>query len=416
MNALSLFYRFLLSKRSDSLIKSLARLAVVATFISVAALFIVLSIMNGFNKNIQRKLLAIEPHVSVDLSGLPSGQILPVDLNDLLKGSVEELVYYDEQDLIIRTVDGLFSGAIARGLDKESLQALITRMMKVKGEGTNPEFETSLEKDEVFIGADLARSLNLYQGDDFTLVPPETLLLPSGEIPKLQRARVKGLLQTDVAGFDTKVILYRKDHSFLTLKSSETRRPIVEIRLLQPENYKSVQEMIINKFSLNKNKVETWASRNSSLLFALRLEKIAMSALLILSILVTSFSINMVLLIFISEKQKDIGLFMALGLSKLKTRSLFFRVGFYLAILGSLAGLIFGLIFALYVENNPIRFMPDVYVDSSLPAEVQWMQLFLCFVGIVLLSLFASWWPIQKALEISPSDALRGLKSFRRIR
>ena len=105
MPAWKLFLRYLFSRRAESLIRSIAKLAIVATFIGVAALVLVMSIMNGFNRNIQNKLLAIEPHIAI------SSPAKDLDVSAVIGDELESTSLYSEQDLILRTVDGLFSGA-----------------------------------------------------------------------------------------------------------------------------------------------------------------------------------------------------------------------------------------------------------------------------------------------------------------
>jgi lipoprotein-releasing system permease protein len=384
----------------------------VATFISVAALIIVLSVMNGFNRNIENKLLAVEPHVAID--NLTAEQVTYV--RDRFGSRAEGVLQVFEQDLLIRTVDGLFSGGVARGFSAGDLQAFLSRVLRLKHEVNELPFDLELGPNEILMGAELARSLNIYQGDQVTLIPPESLLLPSGEIPFLERARVRALLQTDVPGFDTKMIVYNRDISLLRLAKTETLKNVTELRLADPGSHHWIAGEIRQEMKLEPHRISTWASRNSSLFFALKLERLAMMSLLGLSVIVTSFSIIMVLLIFIAEKQKDIGLFMALGMSGQRTRLLFGQIGLFLALTGSLAGFVFGTIASLLIEKYPLHFMPEVYVDTTLPSQVIWSDLLVALVGILVLSLIACSWPVVRAMRLTPTEALKGFTAFRRLR
>jgi len=411
LSSIKLFYRFLFSGRAESLIRALARLGVAATFVSVFSLVVVLSVMNGFAGNIQGKLLAVEPHIAVE--GAESQRVEEVFADQ--PDQLDEVLTYQEQDLILRTIDGYFSGAVARGLSQDHLEKFLVRALKVQPEALMVD-QLELGKNEIFMGFDLAKSLNVFQGDQVILIPPESLLLPSGEIPNLERGKVKGLLQTNVSSFDSKMVIYRNDVGLSRLSKTETIRSISEVRLKDPSQYLYWQNQLIERLQIPRQKVQSWASKNSTLLFALKLERWAMSTLLGLSVLVTSFSIIMVLLILISEKQKDIGLLMALGLSRARTRNLFGRVGLYLGLAGCILGLILGVFVSLFLQKNPLQFMPTVYVDSTLPSKVDFKEIFWISICLLSLTFIASFGPATQAIRRLPAEGLRGLNALRKIR
>ena len=410
MPAWKLFLRYLFSRRAESLIRSIAKLAIVATFIGVAALVLVMSVMNGFNRNIQNKLLAIEPHIAI------TSPAEDINVESVIGDELKNTSLYSEQDLILRTVDGLFSGGVGRGLKPDRLEEMLARIFQVQGyESLSLELD-SLGPNEIFIGVDLARSLNVYEGDEITVIPPESLLLPSGEVPLFERVRIKGLLQTDMPEFDTKVILFAEGLALNKFSKTKTLKRVMEIRLEDPNRHDFWKDKLITSLSLEEKNVETWSSRNSSLFFALKMEKMATLSLLGLSILVTTFSIIMVLLMIIAEKQKDVGLLMALGLSKKQTQVLFTKLGFLLAAAGTIGGLIFGLTVSYLIEKYPINFMPSFYVDRSLPSDVQADQIVILLIGLVLISFIAAYIPVKRALRMSPAEALKGIRAMRRVR
>jgi lipoprotein-releasing system permease protein len=389
MNPLWLTYRFLFSRRSESLVRTLARLGIAATFVSVFALIVVSSVMNGFNRNIHQRLLSVEPHLSIED---PESQDLE-RVRAWPEGAVETVSEFVESDVVLRTVDGLFSGAVARGYPAtEDILA-----------------SYDLAPNEVLMGQDLAQSLNLFQGDQITVIPPESLLLPSGEIPNLERVRIKALLRTNVASFDGKMMVFNRETSLLKITKGRQARRSANITLKNPEGASSLAQ----EFG---QRAQTWSSRNSSLFFALKLEKMAMNSLLALSVLVTSFSVIMVLLIFISEKQKDVGLLMSLGLSKKRTQRLFGAVGFFLAALGTVGGVLMGLLVSLYLQRFPLRLLPEVYQDTSIPAQVRTGEVLVILTGVVILCALAAFIPVLRVLRTEPSDALRGSNAYRKIR
>lgn len=375
-----------------------------SSFLTVFSLVVVISIMNGFNRNMAQKLLAVEPHISIAKESVSSRQAL----KDALPSGAK-LIEFEEQDLVIRTVDGLFSGALARGLSRSDLSELVARLAKASGRSVDLYFSPNeLLPDQVILGADLARSLNVLQGDELSLVAPESLLLPAGEIVPVERVRIAGVLQSDVASFDSQTLIYIKDPGLPQLRKSKTRVKRIDIHLDDPYSVASVLRNLQEASLKQDADVQTWQSSNLPLFFALRMEKWAMTLLLGLSVLVTSFSIVMLLLMLITEKRKDIGSFMAMGMSKARVARVFTGIGFLLASLGSLGGLTLGILVSGWLEKNPVAFMPSIYTDSTLPAQVQTGQMFIIGLFLIALAFFAAWLPVRQLTGGTPSENLRG--------
>lgn len=404
MLAFRLFKSYIFSSRSESLLRVLTKITLSSSFLTVFSLVVVISIMNGFNRNMAHKLLAVEPHVSVRKDAIEDRKVFLGSLPDGVK-----VTDFEEQDLVIRTVDGLFSGAVARGLSRDDISILVERLAKASGRSADLYFHPrDLEPDQVILGADLARSLNVLQGDDLSLVAPESLLLPAGEIVPVERVRIVGVLQSDVTTFDSQALIYLKDPGLNQLKNSKTRIEKVDIHLDDPYSVASVVEIIREKGLKPKANVQTWQSTNLPLFFALRMEKWAMTLLLGLSVLVTSFSIIMLLLMLITEKRKDIGVFMAMGLSKAQAGRMFTGIGFLLASCGSISGLVVGALVSRWLEKNPVAFMPSIYTDSSLPAQVQFTQVLIIAAFLLILAFLAAWLPVRQLTKGTPSENLRG--------
>ena len=133
------------------------------------------------------------------------------------------------------------------------------------------------------------------------------------------------------------------------------------------------------------------------------------SSFLSLSILITSFSIITVLILLLSQKSKDIGILMAMGLSRSRTKWIFARLGMILAALGSLWGLILGLTISYFLELYPLNILPDIYYDRTLPVVVSRSTIYLVTALCLLISFFGTWIPAQVSVRRSPSDSLKGI-------
>jgi lipoprotein-releasing system permease protein len=314
--------------------------------------------------------------------------------------------------VIIRTVDGNFGGAVARGVEAQTLKYILSETRKETianhTSSVDPapvaEESTELAKGEVMIGIDLARSLGIFEGDTITLIAPEALLLPSGEAPPFERVVVKSLVTTNIADIDEKVLYYGRGRSLLTFQNSPSRVSGFEVRLPHPEEFGPLKASL----ELHGFKVESWVDRNSSLFYALKMEKFAMGVFLALAGLVASFSIVTVLVLLLTQKRKDIGLLMGLGLSPRKTQTLFIQVGLILSAIGIGTGLILGIVVSLLLDRFPIPLLPEVYYDATIPADLSAIFIVGILIVAALVAFISAYIPARQTTRESPAEALRG--------
>lgn len=410
-----MFKHYLLSKRSGALVRIIAWHCILGVGMGVAALLIVLSVMNGFNLTIRGRMLNFEPHVVVTTVNRPTGNQL-ADLYHKLNGitPIEHIDRFEVQDLILRTQDGAFGGAIAKGYDHMALSGLLHRAGRVTHRHGQHPIETGdeavsdeddgepLKFNEVILGADLARGLGLFEGDDVILVPPETLLLPKGEVPKLQKFKVKSLVNTQVPDVDSKLLFYELDAKSVRGKALSLDTGF-ELRLIDP--YKA--DLIKAKLTELGFNAQTWAERDTSLFYSLKMESFLMALFLTLAVLITSFSIVTVMILLMNQKRKDIGLLQAMGLSLKRTRRVFFRVGILLSSVGIFGGIIVGTSVCFILDRYKLEVLPDVYTDTTLPAKLTWGIFFFVLGASIFIAVVGSWLPVKRYVLKHPSDSLR---------
>jgi lipoprotein-releasing system permease protein len=354
--------------------------------------------MNGFNRSITKKLLNIEPHLSVS----SSNENFLKDDTFLKSINATEYYKFSKQDVILRTFEGRFSGAIAKGIPTVAINDFLKRINKNQHEILN------LRWNEIIIGNDLARNLNVFEGDEIMIISPVSLIGPQGQLPQYERMRIKAIFISDVSEIDSNLILFPFSFDGLRFQNKANRQDGFEVYLKNPTEF-SVAQKKINKslFNFSDLVVESWADRNKSLFFALRLEKVAMMSFLGLSILITCFSLITVLIMLISQKRKEIGILMALGMSRSKTSKLFMYLGLFLSEIGLFGGLILGVLVSKMIEWYPMNILPDIYYDSSVPSELNYY--FVLFVAIFcfVIAFIAAYWPVKLYINKSPSENLR---------
>lgn len=393
-----LFRAYFFSKKTGSSVKVMSWLSLIGTAIGVFGLVMVLSVMSGFNENIKDRLLAYEPHVVVYDNNNEKQTLLTL-LSDRYK--VLDVLAFETKDIIIRTSGGLFQGASARGISRERMQTLVRENLDL------PLGEDEIKENEVIMNFDLARSLGALEGDFVDLIPPETMLKSLDANLKLKKVKLVGTFFSQLSDSkDSKLMIYLGEEH-VKPESKNVKRGF-EILLADPTQSTSVQKYLAKKGFKNS---ETWQERNSSLLLALKLEKLAMTIFLGLSALITSFSMMTVLLLLIHKKRQDMGILMSMGMSKGKIRFVFGLIGLLLSFTGVFLGLIPGIILSWIIERHPLQIMPSIYQDPYLPANFDmWLVLsvvFFCLL-ICILSFIV---PIIRISNLTPTKALRAVVS-----
>ena len=416
-----LFRHYLLSRRAGAVVRSVAWLCIIGVGVGVTSLIVVLSVMNGFNDSIRTKLLAVEPHLVVTIPGISKAEdISSAAIFQTLKRRPELRVdVYETQDVLLRTSDGLYGGAIARGVDAEALAYILNESRKA-GQAHRPTYpqdamqsdaqippaspeSSDLAPGEAIVGVDLARSLGLFEGDRAVAIAPEALLLPPGEAPPFERVIVKSLLTANVADIDGKMLYYARGKTLARLRDGASREVGFEVRLPDPTRFQDIKAQI----EATGAKVATWQERNSSLFYALRLEKFAIGAVLAAASLIASLSIVTVLVLLLSQKRKDIGALMAMGLSARRTQQAFVGLGLMLGLLGMGGGVIAGLTICFIIDRYPLPILPEIYYDATIPSTVDPWLVVTVLASSVVIAGVSAWLPARAHARLQPADALR---------
>lgn len=398
--------------------------------VSAFAFLTVLFVMSGMNKSIESRIVALEPHLSLKKENNKSVSFLE---NHIIKDFFKEhkakrISIYETQDVILRSMDGQFRGAIAQGFSRESLENFYYNLKELEKSKSNQRKEDINKKienkdsvvsdqwmqmeapamNEIFIGVDLARALGVFEGDYVMVLQPESLLLAPGETPTFEKVQIKKIITTNLNDLDSQGVFYIRDLALNSLRTSLSRQVGIEVWLEDPFLAKSLKKAMVEKLETEPGwVVETWMDRNSALFYALKLEKLMIGIFLGLAGLISSFSIITVLALLISEKTRDIAMLRTLGLSQKKTIDIFIKMGMVISLVGLLIGAFAALFMGMYIERNPINILPDIYYDSSIPARVDYVLFVLVLVVSVVISFLGSYIPTRALERITPSQALR---------
>lgn len=425
---LFLFKKLILSNRAGNLVRRISRLSMVSIGVSTFAFLLILFIMNGMNKSIESRVIALEAHLTIlpkdraNHKGLESDPIL----TQLRNYGAERYSFFDTQDVIIRTMEGQFKGAIAQGFVRKSFESL-SQKIKEQNEkhlkkSTAYPIDSQMweemdipESNEILIGVDLARSLGVFEGDYLMVLPPESLLMASGDAPIFEKVRIRKIVSTNLADLDSQYIFYMRDLTLASLKHSLSRQVGIEVWLKDAMDagrfQDDLQDWLADQKSDGKNGIEwsiqTWMDRNSALFYALKLEKFMIGLFLGLAGLIASFSILTVLALLISQKKRDIAMLRTLGMSQKSAIRYFIQIGVSLSLVGVSIGAVLGLVIGYLLEWYPINILPDIYYDSTIPAKVNLFLFFSVIFVTTLIAFLGSYLPTKAIEKISPAEVLR---------
>ena len=402
-----LLRKFLFSERAGALIKTISWFSIASVTIGVFALILVISIMNGFNRSMRWRLLAVEPHLVVEYDAKQKKSLEAWERirSDLLVSDKKVLLFdYHEQDLLVKTADGFFGGAEGRGVEQEAFAHLQKEIVRNSAYLKNRDFQPQmLNPGDAYVGIDLARELGILEGDEITVLPPEALILPPGEVPPFEKLFVAGIMATQIADIDRKALYYLKDKTLTSFANVASLKSGAEVRLTDPLNYQGLQE----EMSRSGLKVESWKDRNAALFGALRLEKFVVSVFLGLSALIACFSMITVIYLLMTQKRREIGLLMTLGLSSSEVSRVFTQLGGLLASFGLGGGLLTGLAASLYIQEFPLNILPDIYYDSRVYAVVDFQFVFFVALVAIVVGGLAAWLPARQFSRWTPAEALK---------
>ena len=330
--------------------------------VSVAALSLILSVMDGFGKSIQERILSRSSHLTLrEKEGGPKldgySSFLPSDLQrQILRASRAE-----RRDVLLKTDDGFF-GAVAKGY--QNVSSRLSRLGLYKYQGALPKPSPSALS--IFISAPLAYNLGLYEGASLWISPVEALLLPPLSAPPLKRAWIQGVARRHALSDEERLSFFYERGS---LRFSGEADSFLELQLQNPESFALYLPYLRGPF-----RAEHWAERNSSLLFALKMEKLIMALFISLAIIISLSGVSVSLSLLAEQKRKEIGALRAFGLPAQDSARLFERLGLLLSSAGILGGLVLAGALTAAFQYGQWNILPEIYLDRSLPALFQPLQ------------------------------------------
>ncbi|TCW34003.1 lipoprotein-releasing ABC transporter permease subunit [Gulbenkiania mobilis] len=401
--------RYLRARRRNGFISFISLISIVGIALGVAALIIVLSVMNGFQKEIRGRILGVASHVEIsDYNGALTDWRSVSALARKQEHVLGAAPFINAQGLL--SVAGNVRGAMVRGVEPalENTVVDVGRKM-VAGQLTNLRPGGF----GIVLGAELAHQLGVQMGDKVTLITPQGNVTPAGMMPRLKQFTVVGIFKIDMFEYDASLammdlrdaqVLFRMGSavSGVRLKLDDTSvAPTVKGRL---------------RAALPQNTVSDWTDMNASYFRAVQIEKRMMTIILTLIVAVAAFNLVSTLVMVVTDKQADIAILRTLGAAPMSIMKIFIVQGAVAGITGTLAGVVGGVLVAYNIDVIvPVieqvigtkLLASDVYLIDYLPSEVNWSDVSTITVISLLLSLLATLYPSWQAARTQPAEALR---------
>lgn len=412
--------RYMRSKRRDNFVSFISLFSLAAMAIGVMALIVVLSVMNGFDREIKMRLLRVVPHVTLTSpQGLDIAQINQLEA-ELKAGSDNAPVQVLSvvpmlQSFVMGSSKGNQAGLVLQGIDPES------RTGEKLAENMISGYVGQLQAGEfgVVIGSQVARKLDLFVGDRLQLTLPSVTVTPAGVFPRIKRVTVTGIFQVG-AQVDASVVFmhYRDGQKLLRLGD---RFQGVQLELsdaFMADNWLGSQgdKNFLADRPKDDLKWRTWSDNMGTLFQAMRMEKVIVSLLLSVIIAVAAFNIVASLVLMVSDKRKDIAVIRTLGATSGTVMKIFVIQGLAVGSLGILAGTVLGCLLAYFVGDivaglealsGSYIFDPSIYLISALPSEIIVSDVAVVVGGALVISFLATLYPAWRAGKVLPAEALR---------
>jgi len=378
--------------------------------LGVAALIIVLSVMNGFQKEVRDRMLGVVSHIEIFA---PNGAALP-DVNLTLAQAranpqvVGAAPFIATQALLARGED--MKGAIVRGIDPARESEVTDLAVTLK----NGAWARLVPGDfGVVLGGELARALGVREGDKLTLVAPGGQVTPAGVVPRLKQMTLVGTFDSGHYEYDSGLVMMHVDDA---AKIFRLEGPTgIRLKLKDLHQAREVASQLAATLS-GELMIRDWTRQNRTWFAAVQLEKRMMFIILTLIVAVAAFNLVSTLVMTVTDKRADIAILRTLGASPKSIMGIFVVQGAMVGVIGTLAGLLLGLGIAFNIDVLVpalerllnASFLPrDIYLISRMPSDPQQADILPVALISLGLAFVATLYPSWRASQVNPAEALR---------
>ena len=402
-----LIVRFTLGGGQRGFTRVVALASLIGMILGVAALILVLSVMNGFAAELQKRLFSVTPDLIVE-PAVPTDDVLNQWAERLKEYPVIQASSIYRQGTVLLQHGTRSRGVRLLAMDGAGLQEVITLSDHIIAGDLD---QLSYAPFTAVLGADVARLLGVSVGDEISVVLPRLTVTPLGIFPKSRSLEVVGVFEVG-AQPDANVAYVSMETGNRLMGSMAGWG--VQAKLADRAR---VDELTNQLLSLNESqvKITDWRASQGSLFAAMEMEKLTVAILLASVILVAAFNLVSMLTMSVTEKRSDIAILQVLGLSPGRLLVIFLGHGLLLALVGIATGTFLGVALAVWISDLSlwiervlgwVLFDPAVYYIAGLPSQLMWNDVMMVAAGALILSVMASLYPAWRASGVPPAEAL----------
>jgi lipoprotein-releasing system permease protein len=396
--------RYLLSKHKINFITIISLISVTGITLGVAALIIVLSVFNGFGSLVTSFLMNFDPHLRIEI--ISAGD--EVNVEEVIK-SVPEIKDYAPfvSGKVLAYHSGLTEVVSLKGISESESSDIYNIEENIFTGNFNLSPGTGIPG--IVLGILLADKLQMLPGDTLTVVSPAGIerVITQFSMPQSQKFVVSGIYSSQNNEYDASFIFCSLDVGQRLLGYRNTFQGY-DINVKNINQSFSVKEKLQKKLQPEQYSVNTWYDFHKDLYSVMQIERWAAYIILSLIIAVATFNILGSLSMTVIEKKRDIGVLRAMGVTEKSIVKIFIFEGLLIGIIGTIAGVIIGLLVCyIQINYNIYPLDPTQYKINSLPVEIRYSDFFFISIASMLLTFIASLYPAKRAAKVNPIEAIK---------
>ena len=395
--------------RRNGFISFISGVSMLGLALGVATLIIVLSVMNGFQKEVRDRMLSVVSHIEIFAPGGAALPDMPRTLAEVRANPnvIGAAPFVAAQALLARGED--IKGVLVRGIDPRR-EGEVTDVA-----ADNARALQALEPGafRVVLGSDLARQLGVGPGDMVTLIAPSGQITPAGVVPRLKQMTVAGVFNSGHYEYDsTLALLHHEDAERIFRLPGPTG---IRLKLRDLHEAPQVTQQLARSLSGNLL-IRDWTQQNKTWFAAVQIEKHMMFIILTLIVVIAAFNLLVTLVMTVQDKRADIAILRTLGASPASIMGVFVVQGVVIGFIGTLAGLLLGLGIGYHIDTIVpaierllhTTFLPkDIYLISHMPSDPQSGDIIPIALIALALALLSTLYPSWRASRVNPAEALR---------
>jgi lipoprotein-releasing system permease protein len=404
--------RYLRGRRREGFISLITVISIFGVMIGVMTLNVVMAVMTGFEETLRDRLLGVNAHIALIKSG------------DQLREHEKLMAQVLQENGVVAATPTIYgqvmvtsgtrvSGVVVRGVDPDRVNKVVDIERYVtEGSIAILKRQQAIQVEDrkvllpsIILGKRLADQLGVFPGSPIQVVSPLGSPTAIGVIPKVRRFIVAGILKTGMSEIDSTLVLMglADAQKFFDLGDAVTN---VEIRIKDVNRSREIAEQIQRRLGFPYF-AEDWTRLWPNLFSALQLEKTVYFLVLLLMVLIGAFNIISTLVMVVMEKRKDIAILLSMGATKASIRKVFLLKGCIIGIVGTVLGVLLGLLVCFLIAQYEFQLPKDVFLISTVPVRIYLSNFLIVTFASFLVCLLASIYPARQAAQLDPVEIIR---------